>query len=569
MNSQESGSRVFNRNSIAFLMALAAGAAQAQTPPNIGDALRQSQPPPMPAAAPPALPVVGGNETIEPPMTRLPDGPTIAVKALKVEGNRVIDTAALQGLVADGAGKTLSLRELEDLALRITRHYRAQGYFVARAYIPAQDVTGGTVLIRVVEGNYGRFHLANTSRVRDATVQAMLDDAKTNNIVSVDTLERAMLIINDTPGAQVTRADVMPGEKVGTSDFAVDVAPTAAYDGFIVADNYGSVYTGKDRLSLNANANSPFGLGDRLSLTALATDGRGLFNGGIAYSLPVLPNGLRAQLDANDTSYQLGNAYNALDAVGTAKSLDAGLSYPVRRTHDQTIEANGGVSFKDLLDEVRRTGTHTPKTSKALYLGASLRDERKVLGFSGLTRASVTAYHGVLDINDAAALALDAAGPRSAGSYSKVDVDASRSSLLPADFTLNLALRLQQTVGGKSLDGSERMAVSGTGGVLAYPPGELIGDNARFARIELDHPLAHLASVQTAWQVFCDYGQASDARPVAPDSDRHLSDMGLGFDAIGKGPTVHASIAHRLQQADPLSEPAPKTKFLVQLGWIF
>lgn len=560
---------MLNRAGAAGVALLLGIAAHAQTPPDIGNALRQSQPPPMPAAPAPALPPIGTSPPAEPPMTQLPGGPTVAVKALEVDGNRVIDTGTLQALVADGAGKTLGLAELEGLALRITRYYRANGYFVARAYIPTQEVTSGTVHIRVVEGNYGQFKLSNTSRVRDATVQAMLDDAKRSDIVSVDTLERAMLVINDTPGAQVTRADVMPGARVGTSDFAVDVAPTAAFDGFVALDNYGSVYTGKDRLSINANANSPLGLGDRLSLTALATDGHGLFNGGLAYSLPVLPDGLRAQLDASDTSYQLGNTYGALDAVGTARTVDAGLSYPIRRTHAQTIEAVGGVSYKDLLDEVRDTGTHVPKTAKSVNLGATLRDERTVLGANGLTRASLTLTHGVLDINEASALALDAAGPRAAGGYSKIDAEASRSSVLPADFTVNLALRLQQTLAGKSLDGSERMAVSGIGGVLAYPPGELIGDNARFLRAELDHPLFRLAGMQATWQAFTDYGQASEAHQVGPDSDRHLSDIGLGFDATGKGPMLRASIAHRLQQAEPLSEPAPKTRLLVQLGWVF
>jgi hemolysin activation/secretion protein len=368
---------------------------------------------------------------------------------------------------------------------------------------------------------------------------------------------------------QVTRADVMPGEKVGTSDFAVDTVATARYDGFVALDNYGSVYTGKDRLSLDANVNSPTGRGDRLSLTGLATDGGGLINGGLAYALPLAPNGLHGQLAVNKTTYQLGNAYQALDAVGNAKGVDAGLVYPLQRTRAQTIELNAGVGYKDLLDEIRSTGTHTPKTTKSLNAGASLRNEGTLLGANGLTQANISIVHGVLDIDEARALALDQAGPRSAGGYSKIDAGASRSSLLAADTTLNLALRLQQTLGGKSLDASERMAVSGTGGVLAYPPGELIGDNARFLRVELDHPLLQLRSVQTSGQVFADYGQASDARPLNAAADRHISDLGLGFDAAGKGPMVHVSIAHRLQAANPLSEPAPRTKFLVQAGWTF
>ncbi|MDV7396810.1 POTRA domain-containing protein, partial [Arthrospira platensis SPKY1] len=98
------------------------------------------------------------------------------------------------------------LSELEALATLITRNYRANGYFVARAYIPQQEVVDGIITIRVVEGNYGQFHLTNESLVKDSIVQAMLDDVKGYDIVSLDTLERAMLIINDTPGVQVVRA---------------------------------------------------------------------------------------------------------------------------------------------------------------------------------------------------------------------------------------------------------------------------------------------------------------------------------------------------------------------------
>ena len=34
-------------------------------------------------------------------------------------------------------------------------YYRAHGYFVARAYLPAQDITGGEVEIAVLEGRIG------------------------------------------------------------------------------------------------------------------------------------------------------------------------------------------------------------------------------------------------------------------------------------------------------------------------------------------------------------------------------------------------------------------------------
>ena len=558
-----------SRLSLGLSLAFAAGFVSAQTLPNSGDALRQVQPPAMPVApAKPeaVLPQVGGS-TIEAPMTALPSGPKVDIKRIEVVGNRVIDTATLVAMVADGVGKTLSLSELEALAQRITKHYRLQGYFVARAYIPAQEISSGTVRIRVVEGNYGQFLLKNQSLVRDDIVQGMLDDVKSADIVSLDTLERAMLIINDTPGVQVTRADVMPGTKVGTSDFAVDTQATAAYNGYVLLDNYGSAYTGKNRMSFNADANSVTGRGDKLSVSGMTTETGGLLNGRVSYGKPLAPNGLRGEVSLAKTNYQLGDSYKSLDAKGTAQVLDATVTYPVRRIREQTIEISGNVAYKDLLDEV--ASSRTPKTSSTLTVGVLVRDESKVFGFDGLTRFALNMTAGTLRINDATALALDAAGANTNGNFSKANLSLSRVSLLPNAFSLTTTLAAQKSLSGKNLDGSERMAVSGAGAVMAYPSGELVGSNATLVRLELARPLPALGPLQSSWSVFTNWGQASAAKPLTTDKTRDISDVGIGWSANYANVIVRAHLAHRLERTAALSEKTNQNNFLLQLGWVF
>lgn len=497
-------------------------------------------------------------------------GPNVNVKSIEVIGNRVINTATLTALVADGAGKTLTLPELEDLAQRITKYYRSAGYFVARAYIPAQEVTSGNIKIRVVEGNYGKFILKNKSLVRDDIVQGMLDDVLSQDIVSLDTLERVMLIINDTPGVKVTRADVMPGDKVGTSDFAVDTAATPARNGYVMLDNYGSVYTGLARLSFNADFNSPTAHGDRLSISGLGTDTGGLFNGRVGYSTLLRPNGLRGEVALSSTQYALGNSYSSLDAKGTADALDLTLTYPVRRIRAQTVEASLNLAYKDLQDKIQSTNTSTPKKSGAITAGILLRDERKLMGADGLTQASLTLTAGNLEINEATAAANDAAGANTAGSFGKVAASISRISLLPNAFTLTTSLKLQQALNSKNLDGSERMAVSGSNGVMGDPSGELIGSNAALVHLELSRPLPAWGELQSNWLVFTNWGQAEAAKAVAAqDRMRDISDVGIGWSANYKGALVRAHLAHRLDTTDPVSEPYPQNKLLVQVGWVF
>lgn len=544
--------------------------AHAQTMPNIGDALRQSQPPAVPPAAHPELPAIEGLP-IEPPLQALPDHqPKIKVNAFNIVGNREIDTATLMTELGSEGNKDYSLAEMEAVATRLTHYYRSHGYFVARVYVPAQEVQDGNVTLRVVEGNYGQFHLKNNALVRDDIVQGMLDDVKDEDIVSLDTLERAMLIINDTPGVQVTRADVMPGSRVGTSGFAVDTTGTSAYNGFIMLDNYGTRYTGEGRLSFNVDANSPTGRGDRLSLTGLTTETADLLNGRLAYSLPLAANGLRGEAAFSQTQYQLGYAYSSLDAQGTARAADLTLSYPLRRIRAQTIETSLNVNYKDLQDEIRSTGTRTPKSLVSATLGLSLRDEAPLLGAFGVTEASIGLRVGSLNIQNTSAAALDRAGANTQGEYGKLIASLSRISLLPLDFSLTASFRCQQSLGDKNLDGSERMTASGYTAVMAYPSGDLIGTNATYARLELARPFPEWNRLKSNWLVFTDWGQASAANAVSSsDRSRNIGDVGIGLTGSYQGAILKVYVAHRLDSAQAVSEPVARDKVLAQIGWVF
>jgi hemolysin activation/secretion protein len=558
------------RSYLAVSLALSSGIAMAQAIPDSGAALRLAQPPALPAKPDAPLPRIGGApQTIVTATSTADDMPTVQVKTIVVVGNHVIDTATIFALVADGAGKTLTLGQLEQLAQRITRHYRNRGYFVARAYVPAQEVADGAVTIRVVEGNYGSFRLNNQSRVRDDIVQSILDSVKQDNIVSVATLERAMLIINDTPGVRVTRADVMPGQAVGTSDFAVDTAASAPYSGYVVLDNHGSLYTGRERLSFNADVHSVTGRGDRLSISGLGTNNGDLINGRLAYSLPLAGKGLRGELAYSQTQYALGSSYASLEATGTARALDAIVTYPMLRTQALTVEASLDLSRKRLDDQIGATDTRTGKVSTAATAGLSLRDERALLGLNGVTKASIDLSIAYLDINDAAALASDRAGPRTQGNFRKVVASISRVSLLPQQFSLTTSLKLQQSLGHKNLDGSERMAVSGASAVMAYPSGELIGSNGALARVELARPLPAWGRLQSSWLAFADWGTAKAADPLPSDVNRRLSDVGIGWSANYGGALLRAHLAHRLQGGAATSEPFARNKVFAQAGWIF
>ncbi|RWS46322.1 hemin-binding protein, partial [Arcobacter venerupis] len=87
------------------------------------------------------------------------------------------------------------------------------------------------------------------------------------------------LIINDTPGVTISSTQIKPGKEVGTSDFIIGTSSSKKYDGYVITDNYGSKYTGKHRVMAGININSPFKIGDKISLTALSSQNSDILNG--------------------------------------------------------------------------------------------------------------------------------------------------------------------------------------------------------------------------------------------------------------------------------------------------
>ncbi|HUD33541.1 MAG TPA: POTRA domain-containing protein, partial [Variovorax sp.] len=522
-----------------------------------------------PAAEPPAkatpLPRIEGKPADDRPLSVLPDNlPNVAVRGLTFTGNDVYTQAQLHPLVQDAEGRELTIAQLDEVATRITRLYRNAGYFVARAYVPAQEIVDGQVRIRVIEGHHGDFHLDHRGRLKQATAQAILETARERDIVSLDTLERAMLVLNDTPGVHVSQVSVSPGAQVGTSDFNVATEPTPEFAGAASFDNHGSVYTGRNRLSLAGAWDGVSRNGDRLDVAALtSTGGEGLASGRLGYGRLLTPGGLRGELALSRTTYSLGSIYSSLDAVGHANSVSGQLTYPLVLTGTHRLTASWGGAYTELVDEVRSTGVRLPKSVAAVTGGL----EYAGIGAATATQAGALLTIGSLDIRDANARANDAAGAASHGTFSKLGLHAEHRRMLPHEVQLDLRLRAQATLSGKSLDGSQKMAVSGADGVAAYAPGELLGDSGAVVRFALSRSFRLNDAVSIAPSIFLDEGRARNRHAMAGIArERSLGDAGLGLAARYRTATLSLQWITRTHGGDAVSEPVSKHRVLGQLS---
>jgi len=523
--------------------------AYAQQPPLAGQ-LQQIPPAALPQRPTPDIRI----ERPEPSADAAAEGARIRVDALRVTGATLFTEAQLLAATTFTPGRDLTLPELRNTAAQITRFYNDHGYVLAQAYLPAQDVVGGTVTIAVVEGRYGAIDLRNQSGVSDAVVGGVLSGLDRGAPVAIAPLERRLLLLSDIPGVAV-RSTLSPGAEVGASDLTVDLTRAPRIYGSLEADNAGNRYTGAYRFGGSVNVANATGLGDLISLRLLAST-EGLAYGRAAWQAPL--GDATLGLAYTHMRYDLGHEFAALNASGQADIVSVFASYPLIRSRSANLYALANFDAKVLKDEIGLVAQTSDKTIQAMTVG--LRgDVRDDLGGGGWNAGSLSWTSGELDIDSPLERAADAVSARSQGGFHKLQYAVSRLQTVSGPLSLYGAVRGQLAT--DNLDSSEKMELGGAYGVRAYPEGEAYGDEGYVATLEARVMLDRWTrSLPGQFQViaFVDGGEVDFAHDpwVAGPNHARRSGGGVGLNWFGpQDLIVRTSYAHRFNDQASTSGP--------------
>ena len=497
-------------------------------------------------------------------------GEKIFVKGFNFTGNTKFTDGELKKLLKEYINKELSFNDLQNATTIITKAYRDKGYFVARAYLPMQKMQQGIVTIAIIEGKFGKFQLKNNSLVKDTIVQNIFNEIKKDSIISDAKLEKVMLIANDTPGVVVTKADIKPGEKTGQSDFDIETSPSAFYDGYIILDNHGSRYTGKQRVMMGMNLNSPFKIGDRISLTGLVSDGANLKYTNISYDSLLHPNGLRGGIEYTYSKYELTKEYSYLNANGSSKVLSIDLSYPIIRQRDNSLYSTLKFTNRENKDDIDSTNTKSQKELNVMSLG--LEYDLNTFSHTLPTIYNIKGEYsyGNLSFEDDTSLTNDKAGADTNGNYSKIYLELLQAINITNNLSLETKLSYQHSLSNKNLDGSEDLSISGINGVKVYPSSEASGENGYIFSIESKYALPNIYDISSSVGVFYDRARVYMADNKNLNTKNiDLQDIGISYYATYKDLFVNSYLAWQLNSDTITSEPDYNSKFLFQAGWVF
>jgi hemolysin activation/secretion protein len=456
---------------------------------------------------------------------------TMGVKALRIMGNTTFDEATLHALVADGEGKDLSLAQLDELAARISDYYRSKGYPYARAVVPAQVIQSGVVHLLVIEARYGNVEINNQTRVDDQLVQATLSPIKTGQPVDQPELDKALLILSDTPGV-VVNATLKPGRAAGTADLLVEASPGPAYSGNLTLDDYGNSYTGRARLGANLYVNNPLRHGDVLSLGGLSA-GSGLNYGRVGYDSLLTGRGTRAGAAYSSMNYGLGGSLTNLDARGSSETGSTWLRQPLLRSQDANLYGQIQYDAVQLRERIGAAATQTDRRVNS-WTWSLTGDSRDTLLSEGINTWSLGWTKGRVAYDDASAQSVDAASAKTEGEFSKWNLSLSRLQGLGRDKALYLAFSGQWA--GNNLDSSQKISIGGPYSVRAYEVGALSGDAGYRGTLEFRYDLGQLWQGRFETVVFLDSAQVTinQAPWTTGANSATLSGAGIGFNWMGQ-----------------------------------
>jgi len=539
----------------ALLITLSASAA---TPPDAG-LLQQNLDKPLPQRAPGESLQINLPDT--PTETPLEGGPQVQVSGFVLEGNHMLPTDELLNLLTDFSGRQLTLGQLQAAAGRITARYRERGYPLARSYLPAQEISNGIVKIVVLEGRYSSVTINDQIGLRGSALNS-LNALQPGNIVEGKSLERSLLLLQDTPGLDV-RSTLRPGVSVGATDLLVDVQSAPLASGSVDMDNYGNRFVGQYRLGGTLNLNNPLKLGDRFSLQGTASNESQRY-ARLSYQLPLGPWASQLGVAYSDMDYHLGKDFKDLRAHGNARIASLYAIQPLERLRDFSLYAQLQFDDKRLQDNIDLFDEKSDKRSH-LFSFSLNGNSRDGLFSGGLNSFSLAWSQGRLNLGSGQAKLADAATAGLQGNFNKINSSLARLQYLNDHFSLYLKAQGQWASG--NLDSSEKLCLGGAYGVRAYPQGEACGDEGMLGSIELRYAL------NETWQLssFVDHGNVLlNKKPWTADHNRrNLSGAGLGISWASQNWQMSAITARKIGSTEAQSDDDRALRFWAQVTRYF
>ncbi|MBH0200575.1 MAG: ShlB/FhaC/HecB family hemolysin secretion/activation protein [Nitrospira sp.] len=517
----------------------------AQTAPPIFDPAGRSGAAPLKKEfAPPLLP----PNPVLPPVPQPSDSGSpqqldqvrVFVDHIQVEGSTVFSEADLDAVTKPYRHRSLTTEDLEQVRLALTLLYVNHGYITSGAVIPDQDVEGGVITIRIIEGALTRTEVEGTRWFRPGYISDRLALGASTPLRLERIQERLQLLQRD-PRIERINAELRPGEQRGESVLAVKVQEARPWKVWLDFNNYQTPTVGAERGLITLAHHNVTGHGDIFSFTS----------GGSRGVHPIIDTFYTLPLNRHDTTFTaayrrnefivISDAFRALNVESESEIIGFTLRHPVYRTlsDELAVAVTGEHLYSKVTSAFDMPGQPSLFIPGASDTGVSTVNAlRFVQEYQHRTPSSVIAARSRFSVGfDVLGATIHSRDERTqdgnalpSGRFFSWLGQIQAVKRLDRLWGVQILGRVDLQLSNNRLFPLEQIPVGGRFSVRGYRENTLIRDNAFLASLETRIPLLRFASGEEMLQFaqFVDLGHAWVSRGNTPDPQT-LASVGLGL----------------------------------------
>ena len=250
--------------------------------------------------------------------------------------SEILTREQIQAVTESYVGQQVTLKDLREMAEKITNLYRDKGFMTCGAVLPPQRIHEGVVEVRLIEGKTDKVNLTGNRFTKSEYILNRIG-LKPGEVANTEKLNRDLRWFQGTNDIQL-RVVMKPGAEEGTTDYDIMVFEPKNQSVTLYMDNDGYETSGRWRAGIFYNMKSVTGHRDSLRAHFLGSQGTKAW--ALGYSVPISRKGMRLELDysGNKTKVVKGEL-EPLGVEGKSNSFSVTWRAPFHVTEKSRHEA--------------------------------------------------------------------------------------------------------------------------------------------------------------------------------------------------------------------------------------
>ena len=328
-------------------------------------------------------------------------GECVEIETIVVSGVRLLTVDTVRRITSGYEGRCLSLEDLDGVLEELTVRYVDAGYVTTRAYLPEQELSGGELLILVVEGELEGIVMNGAAGEYGGQIVTAFPGL-IGRVLNLRDIEQGLEQLNRLRSNRAA-IELRAGQELGGTVLEVSTEAGRRWHGSVALDNLGGESTGRQQMRLSVGYDDLLGLNDGWTASYQRSTAQPVWNfadegarsdtwtGGVSVPIgywTVEVDGVRNR-SWTPVSGQLG----VIETSGASTTVAVEVSRVVQRDAESKTRVLGAVRWKE--NETFVLGSLVEVSSGAAASGElTVAHERQVGGGQG--SASVGVKHGPL-----------------------------------------------------------------------------------------------------------------------------------------------------------------------------